>query len=358
MKTQIQALFVINSVLGGGAENSIRMLSAHMIANGNDIHVCAINTTKFDNLDSVDQEHFHVLNREWKGGLISTFQNFLMFKKIMKELKPKYVVANCELPELYVALGAPRGSTLVAVEHTSNPWAGRKLLGQAVRGILKLRQAHWITVSNSAASIWKGAKSPQYIANPIDIGNIVQKESNEGQDLIFVGRLRLEKHPEWVIEAGIRLELEVHIFGDGENRSELERIYTNSHPNIHFQGFMENPWSEISHDSLIIVPSDFEGDGMVVAEALMLGRQVLLRDNQDLRRFGLPDNNYFANREELISKIDEWNKSGRKSLHPPREISDELKEVRNIKSIASTWRNLLKIDELDQTGEKLNEPIN
>jgi glycosyltransferase involved in cell wall biosynthesis len=330
----------------------IRMLSEYMITNGYNIHVCAINTKKSDDLENVGREHFHVLNREWKGGLIPTVQNYLMFKRILKELKPKYIIANCELPELYIAIGAPKGSSIIAVEHTSNPWAGRKLLGKAVRGILKFRRAHWVTVSNSAAAIWKGAKFPQYIANPIDIGNITHIESNERQDLIFVGRLRIEKHPEWVIEAGIRLGLEVHIFGDGENRPELERIYTNSNPNIHFQGFMKNPWSEIFHDSLIVVPSDFEGDGMVVAEALMLGRQVLLRDNKDLRRFRLPDNNYFANKEELISKIDEWNQSGRKSLLVPKEILDELKEVRNIKSIASTWCNVLKIDELNQNGVK------
>lgn len=358
MTTHIPALFVINSVSGGGAENSIRMLSEYMITNGNNIHVCAINTTKSDELESVDKEHFHVLNREWKGGLISTVQNFLKFKEILKELKPKYVIANCELPELYVAIGAPKRSSIIAVEHTSNPWAGRKLLGLAIRGILRFRRTNWITVSNSATSIWKGAKSPQYIANPIDIGNVTYKVTDDRQDLVFVGRLRREKHPEWVIEAAIRLELEVHIFGDGENRQELEHLYTKSHPNVHFQGFMKSPWSEISPDSLIVVPSDFEGDGMVVAEALMLGRQVLLRDNQDLRRFGLPDNNYFTNKEELITKINEWNQSGRKSLRVPKAILDELKDVRNIKSIASTWCNVLKIDELDQTGEKSNDPIN
>jgi glycosyltransferase involved in cell wall biosynthesis len=66
----------------------------------------------------------------------------------------------------------------------------------------------------------------------------------------------------------------------------------------------------ISSRSIVIVPSEFEGDGMTVIESLSNGNPILLANNPDLRRFDLPDKNYFENLEDLIGKIKEAQRLG------------------------------------------------
>lgn len=343
MVSQIPVLFVVNSVSGGGAENSVRVITNQLLRNGIDAHVCAINSIEIDKNDCSNVDNFHVLSREWKDGLGKTIRNFLDFRSLIKLLKPRFVVANCELPELYVALGAPKGCRIIAVEHTSNPWAQRKMMGVLVRLILKLRKSHWITVSNTAEPIWVGSKYPEFVANPIEINEQEGLRSEEIQDLVFVGRLRPEKRPDWVIRVGIEADLSVYLYGEGYLRDELEVKYTASTSNVHFKGFKRHVWSEISNDALIIVPSDYEGDGMVVAEAILSGKRVLLRDNQDLRRFHLPEGNYFLDETDLKEKVIAWKNSGKKEFLIPKEIIRDMKKKRNLETISSTWMRILKI---------------
>jgi glycosyltransferase involved in cell wall biosynthesis len=333
-------LNVVNSISGGGAENVMMVITSKLHAASTGIHLCAINND-FPSEESVAIDEISTLDRKWKGGIGETVKALLEFRKLVRRLRPKVMVANCELPELYVAIAAPRKTKIIAVEHTSNPWAGRKILGTLIRTILRFRHVYWVTVSSDAKPIWCGSKSPQYIANPVLIEESTPLKNSQGKNAVFIGRLRAEKRPDWLISSAIESGLDVDIFGDGNQGEMLRSKYSAESKMVRFHGYVTNPWGSVGKNSIVVVPSEYEGDGMVVAEAILRGHPVLLADNSDLRRFALPDENYFLDQGLLTVKLKEWKESPHAKFQVPGAIVKSLHKARNIDTIVQQWESLL-----------------
>lgn len=303
IKGTFKVMILTNSVSGGGAEISMGRLHQSLMDLGVNTTLCAINS-EIDK--SVTQPEIFVVGREWKTGIKGTLLSLLVFRKHLLLQKPDLIIANCELPELYIAITAPWRLPIVTVEHTSRPWLGRKCLGVVVRLVLHLRRTRWVTVSRGQTKIWPYASMPEYIPNThLQTSN---KRGESQADLVFVGRLNRGKHPEIAAEAAKLTSATIDFFGSGPELENLNLKY--SSPNICFRGFIEEPWTHISSRSIVIVPSEFEGDGMTVIESLSNGNPILLADNTDLRRFDLPKENYFENLEDLIGKIKEAQRLG------------------------------------------------
>ena len=333
-------LFVVNSLSGGGAENSIFAVTRELIEKGIPVYLCALNRN--DLKDSSDpHKGIYLLEREWKSGLVATVSNLIKFKRLLLELKPKILIANCELPELYVAFASPMLSRKVVVEHTSKPWHGRKLLGTFVRILLRIRGATWITVSSESARIWLGSDSPMRIPNPIVVTHNINRMHSLKSDVVFVGRLRPEKRPQWAIDASIGNDLNIDLFGDGFLRDNLEKAYETSTNQVRFHGYVANPWDCVSKDSIVVVPSEFEGDGMVVVEAVLRNHPVLLADNADLRKFHLPDSNYFQSESQLLEKLCLWKESNKLLFYASGDVIHSLSKERDIEVISDKWIDLL-----------------
>lgn len=338
------AVFVVNSTSGGGAEVSTMTVFRHLESLGHNIKVIAINQNQFSNdefSDSVIQ-----LGRTWKSGITNTLSVFFSFQKVFRELKPDIVVAHCELPELYCAFIPSFRTKVFAVEHTSNPWNGRKILGSVIRGVLTCRRTVWITVDKSRNKIWLGGNNPIYIANP-SAKNEIFESRRIPERIAYIGRIREEKRPEWAITAAIENSIAIAVIGDGENKSLLMDRYVNRNDLVTFYGFIENPWSRLSPDTLIVMPSKFEGDGLVAVEALINGFPIILADNQDLRRFGLPPENYFVSKRELVDKIRQVKEQGTIGFKIPKSTILKIQNERDIRTISTKWVQALSLDVLN-----------
>jgi glycosyltransferase involved in cell wall biosynthesis len=97
-----------------------------------------------------------------------------------------------------------------------------------------------------------------------------------------------------------------------------------------------------------VVPSEYEGDGIVVLEAIQNGNPILLRDIADLRRFNLNDENYFKNQNQLTVKLKEYRENPSLFTIPNSE-QDRILANRDIRAIEKQWSVL--IDELFE-GER------
>jgi glycosyltransferase involved in cell wall biosynthesis len=332
MKSQCskKIMIISNSISGGGAEISMARLFTTLRSKGVEVQICALNKSESSEkyINSVE-----VIGREWGSGVFSTFKHLVKFRKHLKNENPDILLANCELPELYVSLCAPVGSKIVVVEHTSRPWDGRKILGFLVRTILLVRQAEWITVSRDKSPIWPYSAQPIFIPN-----SHIQSSPYSGAasaDLVFVGRLNQGKHPEIVALAAQLTDATADFFGDGPDMISLKEKYNSA--GITFHGFVNQPWSRISPKSIVIVASEFEGDGMNVVEAVANENPILLADNADLRRFNFPDVNYFKDIKDLITKIDEVKEIGTKHLSIPNLIRTKILMEREPNRVADQW---------------------
>lgn len=334
-------LFVVNSLSGGGAENSISILTSRLKLRGWNVFLLAMNQTPSISAREMKNHEFE-LERHWRGGFKETLGSYKSFRNYCKSLNVHTVVANCELPELVVALSPLSVRRIIAVEHTSKPWENRRALGFIVRRILWIRGVSWVTVSASSNSIWQGASTPIFISNPVIPIKIELFGTGHKTDLVFVGRMRLEKRPEWVIKAAIENDLRLDIFGDGLLKESLQEKYLKHNLRIEFHGYVSNPWESISTPSLVVVPSEYEGDGMVVVEAILAGHEILLADNKDLRRFSLPSANYFVSQEDLGKKVSNWKARGRGTYAISLEYKEVLRQTRDIEKILDQWQRILE----------------
>jgi len=329
---------VSNALTGGGAEISMYALHKSFLDAGLSSNLIALNKSE----KTLIGQDVILLDRNWRAGILSTIRNFLQFKMSIQTLDTDFLILNCELPELYGSFTKFKGK-IICVEHTTKPWNRMIILGLLVRTILRFKKSVWITVVKNQYEVWFGGQVFKYIPNPfvqqtIEVSKVISPTS-----LTYIGGLKDNKRPEWVINAGIELNLPVYIFGDGLLKKSLESKYKNHPHQIKFFGFHANPWGQMPINSLVVVPSKYEGDGMVVIEAVLFNSPLLLADNEDLRRFNLGDKHYFNGYEELLEMIKVNIHNEFEDLKVSNQIREDLKNERSLKSVTGIWIDTLKL---------------
>jgi glycosyltransferase involved in cell wall biosynthesis len=103
--------------------------------------------------------------------------------------------------------------------------------------------------------------------------------------VVAVGRLAFQKGFDVLLHAHARLRAagvdhHVAILGEGERRDELTALVQalGVSDSVFMPGFVTNPYSLMRAARAFVLPSRFEGFGMVVAEALAVGVPVVATD--------------------------------------------------------------------------------
>jgi glycosyltransferase involved in cell wall biosynthesis len=334
-----RVMIVTNSLSGGGAEKSMNLLSNELTKRGWPISLVPINSGT-GNLEVQECEVFP-LNRKWKGSLLDTLKAFWKFNSIVQSWKPNFIILNCDLPELFGATLFGK-QNLIALEHTSKPWGQRVVLGKIVRRILRWRKTRWAAVSNHL-NIWPLREKPSAVLqNPVLIpeDKLKREVSSEIKRLVFIGRLSHEKRPDLALEIAKYANLELIFIGDGSMREELEKKALQKSIRATFSGWVEDPWSEFQSSDLLTVTSSFEGDGLIVVEALARKLPMLLADISDLRRFHFPERNYGKDLNGFVDLC----ASFRYNLHDlcvPEEIASRILAGRSIEIVGASWEYFL-----------------
>jgi glycosyltransferase involved in cell wall biosynthesis len=330
-----------NSFSGGGAERSMNILANEFQKNGFETSVIAVNSGPED---VVPREcATYCLERNWKAGFVETLKSRKKLKTVLNSLNPDSIIVNCELPELLIALTRTK-SEIFVVEHASDPWRGRKFIGLIIRAILIAKKVKWVAVSRDL-KFWPGlTKFSVVINNPI-VKEYLRPEkelsnSNHPPRLVFIGRLSEEKQPEMFLEICRETKIPGIIFGDGPKRAELENAIKSKNINVEMRGFTKFPWQEIGSNDLVIVTSKNEGDGLVVAEAIVLAIPILLLDTLDLRRFQLPEVLYKRDISDFCESINYHQKNGFDSFKITTDLQEKLTEKRLIETILGQWLKL------------------
>ena len=338
---QIDYLFLTNSLSGGGAERAIN-IAVNEISKGDvAVGLLVINDGPQD-LYAPKVPTFEV-KRKWQGGAFSVLAAFLRTYLLILQIRPKVLILNCDLPEFFggFLIGPWK---LVAVEHAPNPWHTRIGLGRLVRKILILRKTNWVKVS-SHLKIWEIDTEPEHIPNAIsEFGELAINKhfvNSSITRLVFIGRLaKVQKQPQWMLEIASLTQLPLVFIGDGVYRAELEQESRNIESEIDFLGYSIDPWSEIESGDLLIIPSAWEGDGLVVIEAILHGIPLLLNKVEDLTRFGLPLKHYCSSTKEFAERIMTY-ENNLPALIIDNSISKDLISSRNPELVASQWINFL-----------------
>ena len=327
---------VSNAINGGGAEKSMLAIHQELLKAGLESNFIALNK----DLPISGIPKITILNRRWKSGVRSTFNNYLDFKKTIRFINPKILILNCELPELFGSLVNYKGK-IICVEHTTFPWYKKRNLGKIIRLILRIKKVQWVTVIKDNEMIWFGKNAARYIPNPYIPPTNKRTVLNRPNSLVFIGGMKENKRPEWVIRAGLQSGINVDIYGDGPIKMTLEEKYKDFTNKIKFYGFQADIWETLQANSLVVIPSEFEGDGMVVMEAILNGNPVALADNKDLRRFQLDEKHYFKDINELCEIVKKYEKNNFKELIPSESFRADLMSTRALNIIVKKWVELI-----------------
>jgi glycosyltransferase involved in cell wall biosynthesis len=296
-----RVMFVTNSLSGGGAERATNILVNALSDLENQISLVAINDGPRDLIEPSCQ--VFELKREWQGGLLSVFNAYFKLQGVIWKWKPDYLVLNCDIPEFLGSMSIGKHK-LIAVEHATYPWINRLRLGKLIRKILFARNTKWVAVSRHL-KIWGSDSLPQIsICNAIVMPATERaRPSGRIKRLNYVGRLSEEKQPIWALEIARRTGLPIRIYGEGLLKSQLQDFGIMNNLDAQFEGFVSNPWDFFDESDLLIIPSRFEGDGLVLVEALGNRIPFIATDIPDLRRFSLENENYALNVEQFSSSI-------------------------------------------------------
>lgn len=329
-------VIISNAVGGGGAENAMFDLYKGLQTKI-PIKLIALNS---DATASKSEEGVLVLARKWGGGLFTTLLTFLTLNRRFHQIKPTVLIVNCELAELMIAFSPLSATRIICVEHTSNPWIGRKPLGIVVRKILALKGASWVTVSSNDNRIWQAPGEGKFIPNPVRVPKL--KTLERGPNAVYVGRLTSGKRPEWAVFAAAKAEVVLDIYGEGPLLEELVGLQHDINCRVQFHGYIENCWDYISSDDVLLMPSAFEGDGIVVVQAILAGMRILLADNKDLRRFELPEECYVRDADDMAAKLAEIDFGNKVNYRASADARDKLLVARSIETVSEKWLTCLR----------------
>jgi len=336
-------MIVTNSLTGGGAERSMNLLSNEFTKQGWEVLVVTANSGPEDLVRLVGESYCLNRNKLASQQVFSVFKAVWRFNFIVKKWNPDVVILNCDFPELLGATTFGNFSIFV-VEHSSKPWGKHPLMGRVVRKVLRYRNSIWVGVSNHL-TIWPRKESASYtIENPIINmrDSSVNCSSQMLKRLVFIGRLSPEKGALEFLKIVESANVEALVIGDGAMKLELEAKASHFEARAQFTGQVLDPWNLICDGDLLIVPSKFEGDGLVVLEAIREGVPLLLSDIQDLRRFNFPTTNYCDSVASFIEKIERYS-TQLNSLKIAEEDARLILEARGVREICDKWIKILTI---------------
>jgi len=335
-----KVFIVTNSLSGGGAERAMNLVCTELSeALKNEIEITLVPINKGPK-DLVEPNCRVVpIDRMWRGSFTDTFLSYLRFTFLIVHEKPKILILNCALPELFACL-LPMSVSYIVVEHSRNPWLGREFIGRFVRQILKWRQTKFVTVSEHL-DIWSLTEmTKEIIPNPV-IQTVFRSTSEmQIRRLVFIGRLSTDKNPHLFIEISGATKIPGLVIGDGILMEDLRNLAIKESAKINFVGHRMEPWQLFEEGDLLIVPSKFEGDGLVVAEAI-LGRFPLLLSNiEEFRKFQLPNSSYCDSTETFKKTILEFSENLGGLVPSPNSV-ELLKNERGLPAISNSWSRLV-----------------
>ena len=337
-----KVFIITNSLAGGGAERAMNIVASELHESLNYqklVTLIPINAGPKDLV--VPTCEIIEIGRNWRGNPFSTLKSLIYFVfKIIRE-RPQLLIVNCALPELFTCL-LPLPVKFIVVEHSRQPWLGREKLGRIVRKILSARNAKFVLVSNHL-EVWALPHEVGcVIRNPILRPNVEQKNgaTEELKRLVYIGRLAADKNPQAVIELSKMTGFPALIIGDGLLMDELKHQTNSIEQQFDFTGHVLEPWKLLTSSDLLIVPSEFEGDGLVVAEGILASVAMLLSDIPEFRKFGLNENSYCKSIGSFYERIFLF-KESLSQLTPPVQSVDLLIHERGITRIIDKWIEII-----------------
>jgi len=298
----LRVLWVLPSLAGGGAERAVATLLTHLDRASVQPHLALFRAegpflaAVANQVPLTDLSASHRLDPRLMINLAQT----------LRRLKPAVTVAvlrYCSLLTTLAYLLAGRPGRLV-INEQNHPSQEMALYGGAWFKRPVMRWAY--QRADRVVAISKGIRTDlidnfgitagrvTIISNPVADAAVRRLGQGEAHHpwlagphpvLVSVGRLHPQKGFDLLLQALARLqavepEARLIIVGEGPQRTFLEQEIQRLGlaERVALVGFQDNPYRYMAHATLFVLPSRYEGFGIVLAEALTLGVPVVATD--------------------------------------------------------------------------------
>ncbi|MCY0387728.1 glycosyltransferase [Robbsia sp. Bb-Pol-6] len=155
----------------------------------------------------------------------------------------------------------------IAVLNRAMAEEARELFGDAIRQVLMLPNAIDIEEIRRRAALPGPVFDKPYIVSVARLD-----EAQKDHATLFHAYARLLREG--------RADVDLVVVGDGPDRAQVEAAAQASGQGarIHFTGYLSNPHPVVAGSELLVLSTRYEGLGMVLVEALALGRPVVCSD--------------------------------------------------------------------------------
>lgn len=210
-------------------------------------------------------------------------------KKVMREVKPDVVHAH-DMKASVLAAAAIGNIPLISHIHNNNFDSQKPTLKAILYCYAAATAKHIFWVSQSSMTGYcfhKGLEGKSTVLyNVIDIDQLrqkaVQAECQTPYDIVYIGRLTYQKNPQRllaVLEEVIRQQpmVKAAIIGGGDLEEEVQQIIAEKklQDNVHYLGFMGNPYGILKNAKIMLMTSRWEGTPMCALEAMALGVSII-----------------------------------------------------------------------------------
>ena len=280
-------IFAIDTIGSGGAERVMVTLANYMVSkNHTVILVNADNNEPFFPIDS--RVNVRKMNLNWNNhGRIAMIKRLIKKYKYLKDLfikeKPDVVLAflyNMEIPAILAAIRT-HTKIVVSVRSSVNYYPKyvqifRKLFYPHIKGVV------FQSTSVQQTYPFSKLKNSCVIMNPLTssiTSRMIPVDYHSRNNwIITVGRLMPQKNQALLIKAFSQIvdkypEMELHIFGEGKLRNELEQLIidltlTNK---VFLEGNVPDAIVKNRNSKLFVMSSDQEGFPNALVEAMVCG---------------------------------------------------------------------------------------
>lgn len=281
----MRIFFVLDNVSGrGGVETVVTLLVSELIRKGHEAYVFL--PTPSDDLTwekSLPKVYYYYIQDNYPRTTLEYIsEKSIGLSALFGKLKKPDFIVGTHVPQasLYsrIALGYSNSIPVISWLHSPpEVFYDPHFINYA--------DVHWAIsrgIENKIKSITSKPSKVYWIGNPVNIEVQSVKISND-QKYIYIGRLENSiKRLDVLFNALAKLNFKwtLDVYGSGPDESYLHQMAKDLHIEnyINFNGWISNPWQNISEASVLALTSDFEGFGMVVAEALARGIPVISTD--------------------------------------------------------------------------------
>ncbi len=276
-------------------------------------------------------------------------------KSAIKSYKPDVIHAHDFAASITAALTLTK-TPIVSHLHNNPPWLRNLNLKTIAYYIGSLRIQKILGVSDAVFDDYIFGrlirKKTAVVSNSIDLslvrGKAERGTKSSSYDIIFLGRLSLQKNPLRFIDIIQKVkeqfpDVKACMVGSGELRAECERHIQklNLSNNLELLGFRENPYIILSNAKMICITSDWEGFGLVAVEALALGIPVLATPvgglpgivNSDCGRLCGDDDAFIQEISQLLTEPIYWDEKSKGALNRAEQFNNIQQYMDRLKAV-------------------------